>query len=93
MKNIFDRYLSILEIERKEPSFNYLSQLLTAHLYKIPFENISKVYYYSVKGLKYIPDSDQYISGIGNCEEISFIHNDFLKADMVFTFNSLIKAH
>ena len=84
MIKIFDRYLKILELERKDPSFEYLKDLLTAHIINIPFENISKIHYYIESGLKYIPDFDLYINGIekhnfgGTCYSNNYYFNQLL---------------
>jgi len=64
MNSLFERYLKILNIPRKNPGYSYLKELLTAHLIKIPFENISKLYYYKTLRLKNIPDFDLYLEGI-----------------------------
>jgi arylamine N-acetyltransferase len=66
MRSVFDTYLKLLDVSRQLPSLEYLTELTTAHITNIPFENISKLYYYHAKGLKYIPDIDLYLSGIKN---------------------------
>ena len=59
-----DRYLEILGVSRREPSYEALSEIIQAHLYRIPFENISKLYYKKQRSLRGIPDLDTYLVGI-----------------------------
>ena len=59
-----DRYLEILGVSRREPSYEALSEIIQAHLYRIPFENISKLYYKQQRSLRGIPDLDTYLVGI-----------------------------
>ncbi len=60
---LFDRYLNILSIGRREPSITALYEIVNAHLTKVTFENISKLLY-KKQGLKYIPDLSVYLDGI-----------------------------
>jgi N-hydroxyarylamine O-acetyltransferase len=55
-------YLQHLQLPVKTPSFSYLSEICTAHLTKIPFENISKLLLYK-KG-KYIPEPEEFVEQI-----------------------------
>ena len=64
--SLYEKYLKILKVSRREPSINALSQVVKAHLTNIPFENISKLYYKKNYGLKTIPDFELYIEGILN---------------------------
>lgn len=59
-----DRYLTILGVSRREPSLEALREVIQAHLYRIPFENISKLHYKKHRGLRGIPDLDTYLLGI-----------------------------
>jgi len=43
-EEVVDHYLTILGVVRREPSLEALRELLAAHLTRIPFENISKLY-------------------------------------------------
>ncbi len=63
-KNLFDRYLHLLGLVKKEPNLKFLKELVKAHLIRIPFENISKIYYKKNFGLKWIPDLNMYLDGI-----------------------------
>ena len=59
-------YLAILGVARREPSFEALRELLAAHLTRIPFENISKLYYRKRLGLVNLPEIRLYLDGIDN---------------------------
>ncbi|MEW5923354.1 MAG: arylamine N-acetyltransferase [Candidatus Zixiibacteriota bacterium] len=61
---IFDRYLDILGLSRKKPSLDALNELVPAHLRKIPFENISKLYSRKTADRRNIPSLDEYLDGI-----------------------------
>jgi len=61
------RYLEILGISRKPPSMQALTELVTAHLTRVPFENISKLYYRKRLGLTYLPPIRMYLDGIEQC--------------------------
>lgn len=63
-KSGFDRYLRILGISRPFPSFNALAELVAAHLTRVPFENISKLYYRKYANLQTLPDLNKYLDGI-----------------------------
>ena len=60
---LFDNYLNILGINRREPSITALYEIVRFHLTRVPFENISKLLYRK-QGLKYIPDLSLYLDGI-----------------------------
>jgi len=62
-ETLFDKYLNILSISRREPSITALYEIVNAHLTKVTFENISKLLY-KKQGLKYIPDLSVYLDGI-----------------------------
>ena len=64
-ETLFDRYLNILGISRREPSITALYEIATAHLTKVPFENISKLLY-KKQGLNNIPDLSVFLDGIEN---------------------------
>jgi arylamine N-acetyltransferase len=84
MASIFNRYLKILDVTRKKPSIEYLRELLTSHIVRIPFENISKLYYYYTKDLNTIPDFNLYLTGIeqnkfgGTCYSNNHYFNQLL---------------
>lgn len=63
----FERYLNILDVQEKKTSLESLSEILKAQLMKIPFENISKLYYKKKFELEFIPGFAQYLDGVENC--------------------------
>ncbi len=83
MNEKFNRYIKILGTGVKEPGFEYLKELLKAHLIKIPFEDISKIYYRKLLNIKG-PDLDMYLNGIGKynfggtCYPINYYFNRLL---------------
>ena len=42
---LFERYLTLLGISEKAPSSDALYELVQSHLFKVPIENITKLYY------------------------------------------------
>ena len=62
--SVFSRYLDLLHVERSKPSYDYLAALVKAHLTRVPFENISKLYYRKKSNLRSLPDLDKYLDGI-----------------------------
>ena len=63
-EEVVDHYLAILGLMRRDPGLEALRELLAAHLTKIPFENISKLYYRKRLGLVDLPDIRLYLEGI-----------------------------
>lgn len=62
-KFLFDKYLNLLRVDKGEPTFERLKQIVRAHLIRVPFENISKLLY-NIRGMNYIPDLLTYLQGI-----------------------------
>ena len=60
------RYLRILAVQIKDPTLDKLCELVQAQLTRIPFENISKLYYRKHRELKELPGLDLYLDGIEN---------------------------
>ncbi len=61
---IFDRYLGILGIPGVEPGWQALTELTSAHLIRIPFENVSKIRRARVQGIRNTPSLEEYLDGI-----------------------------
>jgi len=59
-------YLAILGVAPRKPSLEALRELLAAHLTRIPFENISKLYYRKRLGLMNLPPIRLYLDAIDN---------------------------
>jgi arylamine N-acetyltransferase len=60
----FGRYLHLLGIQKTRPSQDALTELVTAHMTRVPFENVSKLYHKKRTGLRVLPDLNQYLDGI-----------------------------
>jgi len=58
------RYLDILEVPRRRPGLGALSELVRAHLLRIPFENLSKIYYAKRLQAATLPDLDRYLEDV-----------------------------
>jgi len=65
--DVADRYLAILGLPQLEPSLPALRELVAAHVTRIPFENISKLYYRKHLNLMNLPDIRLYLDGIERC--------------------------
>lgn len=61
---MFDRYLRALGVARREPVRQALEELVAEHLTRVPFENISKLYYRKHRGLRGLPGLELYLDGI-----------------------------
>lgn len=59
-------FLNILGLKKKEADLSYLTELLLAHHARIPFENISKLFYIKLNKKPNLPDLRQYLFGISN---------------------------
>jgi N-hydroxyarylamine O-acetyltransferase len=62
--DLTDRYLRALGITRREPSSDALAELVCAHLTRVPFENVSKLYRKKRLGLTGLPSIEQFLDGI-----------------------------
>ncbi|UCG50932.1 MAG: arylamine N-acetyltransferase [Candidatus Latescibacterota bacterium] len=62
--DLFARYLRILGTPRAAPSQECLSELVAAHLIRVPFENISKLHYRRHTGLCGLPGLERFLDGI-----------------------------
>jgi arylamine N-acetyltransferase len=82
---MFDDYLHLLGVSHQPPSLAALMELVAAHLYTAPFENVSKVYYKKHLGLNGIPSLEQYLDGMeychfgGTCYSNNFYLNQLLR--------------
>jgi len=63
-RHLLQQYLEILGVPEKAPSRDGLAELVTAHLTRVPFENISKLYYRKHLGLTDLPTIQQYLDGM-----------------------------
>jgi arylamine N-acetyltransferase len=58
------RYLAALGVTQQEPALGALRELVAAHLTRVPFENISKLYNRKRHGLTGLPSIHLYLEGI-----------------------------
>jgi N-hydroxyarylamine O-acetyltransferase len=63
-QQLVQRYLDLLRLSPTPPSLESLKALTSAHLTRIPFENISKLYRRKHFGLTGLPALEMYLDGI-----------------------------
>ncbi|MGA2234718.1 MAG: arylamine N-acetyltransferase [Terriglobales bacterium] len=61
---LISRYLAVLGVTQQEPGREALCELVAAHLTRIPFENISKLYNRKHHDLSDLPPLQLYLNGI-----------------------------
>ena len=61
---LVERYLRLLRLSRMSPGLAALKEIVSAHVTRIPFENISKIYRQRQFGLTGLPDTEMYLDGI-----------------------------
>jgi N-hydroxyarylamine O-acetyltransferase len=57
-----DRYLRVLAIHARPPSLPALTEIVAAHLWRIPFENVSKIYRWRHEACR-LPTLAQFLDG------------------------------
>ena len=62
--DLLEHYLSILDVPKQKPNVDALCELVQAHLVRIPFENISKLYYKKHNDLRGLPSLELFLDGI-----------------------------
>jgi N-hydroxyarylamine O-acetyltransferase len=60
----FTRYLDLLGVTSRTPTKTTLQEVVRAHLMRIPFENVSKLYRKKNFGLRGLPSLEMYLDGI-----------------------------
>ena len=84
--DLLRRYLAVLGVPQREPSLEALGELVAAHLTRIPFENISKLYNRKHRGLTSLTPIELYLDGIeryhfgGTCYSNNFHFYSLLAA-------------
>jgi len=82
---LFNQYLKLLNVHRKPPSLEALEELVLAQVSKVPFENISKLYYNKNLGLIGIPDFELFVEGLeqfrfgGTCYSTNYYFHNLLQ--------------
>lgn len=61
---LLERYLSLLGVSRGRPTVDALRELVQAHLCRVPFENVSKLYYKRHLRLRGLPSLELFLDGI-----------------------------
>jgi N-hydroxyarylamine O-acetyltransferase len=59
-----DRYLHLLQVRRQAPTWVALVELVAAHMTRVPFENLSKLYRHKHLGQAGLPGIDAFLDGI-----------------------------
>ncbi|MCX5801150.1 MAG: arylamine N-acetyltransferase [Candidatus Eisenbacteria bacterium] len=62
--DLLERYLGILGVPRRKPNIDALFELVRAHALRIPFENISKLYYRKHHDLRALATLGLFLDGI-----------------------------
>jgi arylamine N-acetyltransferase len=62
--DLFDKYLRLLGVAQEPPSREALYDLATAHVERVPFESVSKLYYRKRYNLRTLPGLERYLEGI-----------------------------
>lgn len=81
---LFSKYLTLLGIATATPTYELLCKLVKAHLFIVPFENISKLLF-KKQGAIYIPNLNTFLEGIekhsfgGTCYTNNYYLNLLLK--------------
>jgi N-hydroxyarylamine O-acetyltransferase len=61
---LLERYLNLLGVQRRTPSVDALCELVQAHVLRVPFENVSKLYYKKHRNLRGLPNLELFLDGI-----------------------------
>ncbi len=62
--NLLERLRQLLRVGKRKPGHQALAELVTAFMTRVPFENVSKLYYLKRHGSRRLPNLEQYIDGI-----------------------------
>ncbi|MCP4567571.1 MAG: arylamine N-acetyltransferase [FCB group bacterium] len=62
--NLLERLLIHLKVGNRKPSQKALAELVAAFVTRVPFENVSKLYYMKHHNLRRLPNLEQLIEGI-----------------------------
>jgi N-hydroxyarylamine O-acetyltransferase len=80
---LYGRYLRLLGVPRRPPGLAALAELTSAHLARIPFENVSKLYHREDAGMR-LPGLDRFLDGVerrhlgGTCYSNNFHLHELL---------------
>ena len=62
--DLLKRYLGILGVQIRKPSIDALKEIVQAQVVKVPFENVSKLYYKKHYNLRGMPELELFLHGI-----------------------------
>ena len=62
--NSITRFLKLLKVEPRDPSPEALAELVSAYMLRVPFENVSKLYYSITSGARSLPGFETYVDGV-----------------------------
>jgi arylamine N-acetyltransferase len=62
--DLSEKVLRLLGIAKRKPAIDALAEIVTAYMSRIPFENVSKLYYMKRYRLRHLPSFERYIDGI-----------------------------
>lgn len=62
--DLLERYLGLLGVQRRKPGIDALCEIVRAHLERIPFENISKLYHKKHNNLRSLPSLELFLDGV-----------------------------
>lgn len=62
--DLLERYLNLLDVKERKPCTDALYELIQAHVFKVPFENVSKLYYKKHLNQQGLPNLEIYLDGI-----------------------------
>ena len=84
--DLIARYLRVLDAPARKPSAEALAELVAAHAMRVPFENVSKLYYRKRENMRRLPDAKRFLDGIerynfgGTCYTNNYYLNQLLAA-------------
>lgn len=61
---LIDRYLNFLSVQRQKPAVDALFKLVRAQVVRVPFENVSKLYYKKHHKQQGLPDLESHLDGM-----------------------------
>ena len=81
---LFEKYLGLLGIQRRQPGFKALKEIVAAQGSKVPFENISKLFYSKRRNQNHLVEFELFLEGIekygfgGTCYSLNYYLNRLL---------------
>jgi arylamine N-acetyltransferase len=60
---LLEQFLQVVGVDRREPSIDALTEFVMGYMLRVPFENVSKLYYMKRHGLRSLPSLQQFLEG------------------------------